>query len=94
MGWVPGHDKDSVRSEPVESLFAPPESEPMTTTKTARDGRNTGRPFSNRANYLALEEVAHADFIKCAAFAARTARRMTTTPTLNASTVVRTHTGL
>lgn len=63
MGWVPGHDKDSVRSEPVESLFAPPISEPMTTTKTARDIRNTGRPFSNHTNCLALEEVAHVDLI-------------------------------
>lgn len=57
-----------MRSEPAESLFAPPESEPMTTTtKTARDARNTGRLFSNRTRYLA-----HVGFIDVLLFAATT----------------------
>lgn len=73
-----------MRSEPVESLFAPPESEPMTTTKTARDMRNAGRPFSNRADCLALREVVPADFISCAAFAARTVRLTITATAFNA----------
>lgn len=76
-----------MRSEPVESLFAPPESEPMTTTKTARDMRNAGRPFSNRADCLALGEVVPTDFITCAAFAARIVRLTITATTFNARTM-------
>lgn len=76
-----------MRSEPVESLFAPPESEPMTTTKTARDMRNAGRPFSNRADCLALGEVVPADFITCAAFAARRVSLTIAKPRLNAKTM-------
>lgn len=76
-----------MRSEPVESLFAPPESEPMTTTKTARDMRNAGRPFSNRADCLALEEVVPTYLITCAAFAVSTVRLIITTPTVNDRTM-------
>lgn len=63
----------------------------MTTTKTARDIRNAGRPFSNRVHYVASRDIIYADFINSVASATRTTGRIITTPKVAASTTARMH---
>lgn len=63
----------------------------MTTTKTARDIRNTRRPLSNRVYYIASRDVTHAEFINSVASATGTTGRMIITPEVDTSTMVRAH---